>query len=143
MQKIISKNKDAFFNFELSDKVEAGISLKGWEVKSLRAGNGNLKGAFCSFKDGELYISNLHISQYMNVVGDETRPRKLLLHKSQLKKIKKYTETKGIAIVPVTIGWSSKGLVKVNIAIGKGKNKRDKRETIKKRDAERQVKKYY
>ena len=86
MQKIISKNKDAFFNFELSDKVEAGISLKGWEVKSLRAGNGNLKGSFCSFKDGELYISNLHISQYMNVVGDETRPRKLLLHKSQLKK---------------------------------------------------------
>ena len=143
MAKVISKNKDAFFNYEILDKFEAGIQLKGWEVKSIRAGKVNLKGAFCSFKGQELYLSNMHINLYMSVPGDETSPRKLLLHKTQLRKMKEASKVKGHSIVATTLKWNSKGLVKVDIAIGKGKSKTDKRQTIKKRDDERMSKKYY
>ena len=143
MAKVISKNKDAYFNYEMIDKYEAGIQLKGWEVKSIRAGKMNLKGAFCSFKNNELFISNMHVSLYMSTPGDETAPRKLLLHKSQLKKLKDGVKVKGFSIVPTVIKWSSKGLVKVDIALARGKNKIDKREVIKKRDQERNIKRYY
>ena len=143
MAKVISKNKDAFFSYEILDTFEAGIQLKSWEVKSIRAGKVNLKGAFCSFKGNELFISNMHINTYMNIPGDETSPRKLLLHKPQLNKLKNSIKIKGYSIVATTLKWSSKGLVKVDIGIGKGKSKVDKRETIKKRDAERSSKKYY
>ena len=143
MAKVISKNKDSFFNYEIMDIVEAGIQLSGWEVKSIRAGRVNLKGAFCTFIKNELYISNMNISQYMNIPGDETRPRKLLLHKSQIKKLKEGSSVKGFSIVPITLKWSSKGFVKVDIALGKGKSKIDKRQTIKKRDQERINKQYY
>lgn len=141
--KIISKNKDAFFNYELLDRFEAGIQLLGWEVKSIRSGHANLKGAFCSFQGDELFVSNLHISQYMNVIGDETRPRKLLLHKSQIKKLRDGTKTKGYTVVATSLRWSSKGLVKVDIALAKGKNMIDKRQTIKKRDLARESRNRY
>ena len=143
MAKVISKNKDAFFNYELIDRFEAGIELLGWEVKSIRSGKANLKGAFCSFRGGELFLSNLHISQYMSVLGDETRPRKLLLHKNQLKKLQQSVKVKGHSIVATTLKWSSKGYVKVDIWLGKGKNVKDKRLTIKKRDLERERRKFY
>ncbi|MCK5866997.1 MAG: SsrA-binding protein SmpB [Mycoplasmataceae bacterium] len=142
MAKVISKNKDAFFNFEILDRFEAGIELKGWEVKSIREGNVNLRGAFCSFRGTELFVSNMNISLYMNVPGDSTAPRKLLLHKQQLKKLREATKVKGHSIVATTLKWSSKGLVKLDIGIGKGKTKTDKRQTIKKRDSERINKKY-
>ena len=141
MAKVISKNKDAFFNFEIMDTFEAGIELKGWEVKSIRAGKVNLKGAFCSFKGNELYVSNMHISLYMNVPGDETAPRKLLLHKSQLKKMKEAVKVKGNSIVAKTLKWSAKGLVKLDVAIARGRNRQDKREVIKKRHFERRIRK--
>lgn len=137
MSKVISKNKDAFFNFELLEGFEAGIELKGWEVKSIRAGRVNLKGSFCTFKDGELFLSNMHINLYMNVPGDETSPRKLLLHKHQISKIRNALKQKGFSVVAKTLKWSSKGLVKVDIAIARGKTVHDKRVTIKKRDEER------
>lgn len=143
MAKVISKNKDGFFNYEMLDTFEAGIQLKGWEVKSIRAGKVNLKGAFCSFKGNELFISNMHVNLYMNVPGDETSPRKLLLHKSQLRKLKEGAKVKGYTIVPTVLKWSSKGLVKVDVSLGKGKSQIDKRQTIKERDAKRQVKKFY
>ncbi len=142
MAKVISKNKDAFFNYEILDRFEAGMELKGWEVKSIRAGNVVIKGAFCSFRAEELFVSNINISNYMSVKGDRTRPRKLLLHKNQLKKMKEATKVKGYSIVAITLKWSSKGLVKLDVAIAKGKNRADKRETIKKRDFERQRRKY-
>ena len=143
MAKVISKNKDAFFNYEILETFEAGIVLQGWEVKSIRNGSANLKGAFCSFVKGELYISNMHISKYMNVPGDETAPRKLLLHKSQIKKLHEGVKVKGNSIVATTLKWSKKGFVKVDISLGKGKTKVDKRQTIKERDMKRQVKSYY
>lgn len=143
MAKVISKNKEAFFNYEMLDTFEAGIQLKGWEVKSIREGKVNLKGAFCSFKGDELFVSNMHINLYMNVPGDETAPRKLLLHKSQLRKLKEGVKVKGHSIVATTLKWSSKGYVKLDVSLGRGKSKIDKRQTIKERDAERQVKKFY
>ena len=139
MAKVISKNKDAFFGFEIIDIFESGIQLSGWEIKSIREGKVNLKGAFCSFKGNELFISNMHVNVYMNVPGDETRPRKLLLHKSQLKKLKQWVRTKGNSIVATTLKWSKSGYVKVDVAMAKGKNKADKRQTIKKRDMERDL----
>ncbi|NQZ65731.1 MAG: SsrA-binding protein [Mycoplasmatales bacterium] len=143
MAKVISKNKDAFFNYAMLDNYEAGIELKGWEVKSIRAGNVNLRGSFCSFKGNELFLSNMHVNLYMNVSGDETAPRKLLLHKSQLKKLREGVKVKGRTIVAKTLKWSNKGLVKVDIALATGKTKIDKRRTIKERDLERINKKYY
>ena len=137
MAKVISKNKNAFFNYEVLQKFEAGIELVGWEVKSIRENKVNLKGSFCSWKANELYVNNMHISQYMNVEGDETRPRKLLLHKRELKKLLKDSVEKGITIVPLKLLWSNSGFVKIVISLAKGKNKSDKREVIKKRDFER------
>lgn len=143
MAKVISKNKDAFFNYKMLNSFEAGIQLKGWEVKSIRAGNVNLRGAFCSFKGDELFLSNMHINLYMSVSGDETAPRKLLLHKSQIKKLREGVKVKGHSIVAKTLKWSSKGFVKVDIALASGKSKVDKRQTIKERDQKRITKKYY
>ena len=141
MAKIISKNKNANFNYELLNKYEAGVELLGWEIKSIRLGKVNIKSSFCSFRNNELFVSNIHIDNYMNVLGDKTRPRKLLLHKNQLKKLKEKIKVKGIAIIPIALKWSSKGYVKIDIALGKGKSKIDKREAIKKRDTEREIKK--
>ncbi len=143
MAKLIAKNKDAYFNFELEEFFESGVQLKGWEVKSIRASRVTLNNAFCAFKNNELYVSGMHISQYMNLPGDETQPRKLLLHEKELNKIREYTRVKGQAVVAASLKWSSKGLVKLDIALGKGKTKYDKREVIKKRDTERMLKSGY
>lgn len=143
MAKVIAKNKEAHFNYELLDIYEAGLQLAGWEVKSIRAGKVQLKNSFVSFIKGEAFISNMHVNQYMHVPGDETRPRKLLLHKSELKKLREGVKVKGYSIVPTTLKFSSKGYIKVDVALGRGKSKIDKRETIKKRDTERKLKSYY
>lgn len=142
MAKIIAKNKEARYQYELLKKYEAGLQLFGWEVKSIRAGKVQLKNAFISFRQGEAYLSNMHVALYMSVSGDETRPRKLLLHKAELKKLKDSVKPKGNAIVPIALKWSSRNHIKVDIALARGKSKIDKRETIKKRDQERLVKKF-
>ncbi len=143
MAKVIAKNKDAHYSYELADRIEAGLELKGWEVKSIRQGNVSLRGAFVNFKDGEAYLMGMSVSQYMAVPGDELRNRKLLLHKHQLKKLQTGISQKGMSIVAVTLKWSNRGLVKVDIALAKGKSKIDKRETIKQRDISRKIKKQY
>lgn len=142
MTKVIVKNKDAFFNYELLNKYEAGLILLGWEIKSIRAGKVQLKGAFVSFKENEAYVSNMNISNYMNVSGDESAPRKLLLHRSQIKKLEEGVKIKGMTVVPTTLKLSSKGYAKLDIALARGKSKIDKRQIIKKRDIERNLKKY-
>ena len=143
MAKIIVKNRQARYNYELLDTFEAGIQLAGWEVKSIRAGRVQLKNAFVSFMDGEAYLSNMHVNLYMDNPGDETRPRKLLLHKSQIKKLREGVKVKGMAVVPTVLKWSKSGYVKVDVSLAKGKSVVDKRETIKKRDVERNIKKFY
>ncbi|TCG11168.1 SsrA-binding protein SmpB [Mycoplasma todarodis] len=143
MAKVIAKNKDAHYSYELSERIEAGIELMGWEVKSIRAGKVSLRGAFVNFTDDEAYLMGMNISQYMAVPGDELRSRKLLLHKHQLKKLQNGVKTKGMSIVATTLKWSNNGYVKVDVALGKGKSRIDKRETIKERDISRKIKKQY
>lgn len=134
--KIIAKNKKAFFNYEILDKYHCGISLLGWEVKSIRNNKVNLANSFCYFKNNELFISNMHISPYMLLKCDENRSRKLLLKKSELKKIQSLKDTKSIAIIPLNIYWD-RSFVKVTIGIAKGRKKHDKRIYIKERDSKK------
>ncbi|CAM9101501.1 SsrA-binding protein SmpB [Mycoplasma marinum] len=143
MAKVIAKNKDAHYSYELVERIESGLELQGWEVKSIRAGKVSLRGAFVNFKDDEAYLMGMQISQYMAVQGDELRNRKLLLHKHQLKKLKQGVSQKGMSIVAVTLKWSNGGYVKVDISLARGKSKVDKRDTIKQRDISRKIKKQY
>ncbi|MGO4988698.1 MAG: SsrA-binding protein SmpB [Gallicola sp.] len=140
-RKIIANNKKARHEYFLEEIIEAGIVLKGTEVKSIRQGKVSVKEAFCHIENGELFIDNMHISPYkegnqFNV--DPIRRRKLLVHKKQIHKLIGQTKEKGYTIVPVQI-YLSKGKVKVEIALAKGKKLYDKRESIAKRDSERRM----
>ena len=135
-------NKRAGFEYHLIEKFEAGIVLTGSEIKSIRQGQVNIGDAYCYFKDGELFIKNMHISAYKN--GDfihhhPVRDRKLLLHKNELKKLHISVKEDGFTIVPVRLYINQKGFAKIEIAIAKGKKNYDKRESIKKRDIEREL----
>lgn len=136
--KQIAKNKVVNYDYQIDWQLTAGVSLLGWEVKSIRAGNVNLKSSFCYFKDGELFVSNIHVGQYMNVPGDLTRSRKLLLTKAELHKLFNLKEKERISIIPQIIGWQN-GKIKIVLGIGKGKTKYDKRQTIKERDKKRKI----
>ena len=140
-RKIIENNKKARYEYFLEDPIEAGIVLKGTEVKSIREGRVSLKESFCLIEKGELFIHNMHISPYkqgnqFNV--DPIRTRKLLLHKREINKLIGKTKEKGYTIVPLKI-YLVNGLIKVEIALGKGKKLYDKRETIAKRESERRM----
>jgi SsrA-binding protein len=142
MSKVSIVNKKASFNFHLEQRFTAGIVLTGTEVKSIRANNASISEAYCVFQKGELFILNMHIALwkfggYSN--HDPLRGRKLLLNKRELKKLKVGMETQGNTIVPVKVFLSEKGLVKVDIALAKGKKTVDKREDIKKKDTEREL----
>lgn len=135
-------NKKASFNFHLEQRFTAGMVLTGTEVKSIRANNASISEAYCVFQKGELFILNMHIALwkfggYSN--HDPLRGRKLLLNKRELKKLKVGMETQGNTIVPVKVFLSENGLVKVDIALAKGKKTVDKREDIKKKDTEREL----
>ncbi len=138
------KNKKAYFNYFISDELEAGIALTGTEIKSIRNGSVSIKESYIRIKNGEAFIINMHIAKYEegNIFNhDETRERKLLLHKKEIRKLKEELDKDGISILPLKI-YLKKNLVKVLIGTGKGKKLYDKKETIKKRDIEREVKKY-
>ena len=137
---IYIKNKKAYFNFEILDTLSAGIVLQGTEVKSVKKSNLSFNDAYCYFKDEELFIKNLHISQYeFGESHDPIRDRKLLLNKKELKKLKTSIAEKGYTVVPISIFVNETGLVKVNIALARGKKKYDKRDALKKRDDEREM----
>ena len=139
--KINIQNKRASFDYEWIEKYTAGIVLSGAEVKSLQNGSGRITEAFCSFYGSELYLINSHIHLYDNCSAfskyDEIRERKLLLNKSELKRLQKAVSQKGLTIIPIRLYRNDKGLIKVDIALAKGKHDYDKRESIKKRDIER------
>lgn len=139
--KIIAKNKFARSDYEIIDQYEAGMELKGWEVKSIRKQNVNLKNSFCSFKNHELFISNLHIASWMLEKNDELRARKLLLHKNQLLRIKSKSEQQRLVIIPLAIGWSN-GKIKIEIALAKARNKIDKRQAIKEQEIKKRLRNY-
>ena len=139
--KLIAKNKFARSDYEIIDEYEAGIALQGWEVKSIRNQNVNLKNSFCSFKNHELFVSNLHISSWMLEKNDELRSRKLLLHKNQLLRIQTKVNQQRLVIIPLMIGWSN-GKIKLLIALAKARNKVDKRQAIKELETKKYLNKH-
>ena len=140
--KIDIKNRKAHFGYFLETHFEAGIKLKGTEIKSIRNGQVNLKDSFCYFRKGELFVKNMHISEYKygnQNNHDPERPRKLLLKRSELKKIEKKVKERGYTIVPTRIYINERGLAKIEIAMARGKKNFDKRESIKRKDIKRDM----
>jgi SsrA-binding protein len=139
------KNRSAFHDYFIEDKYVAGLVLAGTEVKSLREGRASFNDAYCFFHKGELWIKSLHISEYhFGTINNHiaVRERKLLLNKKELRKLEAKLKEKGYSIVPLRIFFTDKGLAKLEIGLGKGKKLYDKRETIKQRDTEREIKRY-
>lgn len=139
--KTITKNKKAYFEYFVIESYEAGIELSGTEVKSLRAGGVNLKEAWCSIDDGELFIKQMHISPYEkgNIFNKPSmRNRKLLMHKKEIMKLLGTVKQEGYALVPLSVYFKG-SLVKVQVGLCKGKKNYDKRETAAKRDAKRTI----
>ena len=134
-------NRKAKYNYHIFDTVEAGIVLTGTEIKSLRLGKANIRDSYVRVKNNEMYIINMHISSYDNgniFNHDETRERKLLLHKKEILKFRDKTRLEGYTIVPLKV-YLVRGRAKVLIGLAKGKKNYDKREDIKKRDIERSI----
>jgi SsrA-binding protein len=139
------RNRSAFHEYFIEDRYVAGIALAGTEVKSLRAGKASFNDSYCYFHRGELFIKSLHISEYAYGTINNHEPlqeRKLLLTKRELKKLESKMTEKGYSIIPLRIFFNEKNIAKVEIGLGKGKKLHDKRETIKKRDTEREIKRY-
>ena len=143
--KLVSNNKKAYFDYFIEDKYEAGISLHGTEVKSLRLGKCSIKEAFIRIEKGEVYVYNMHISPYEkgNIFNkDPLRPKKLLLHKSEINKIAGSLATKGYTLVPLQVYFKG-SLVKVEIGLARGKKLYDKRQDIAKKDQRREAEKNF
>ncbi len=140
--RIIATNKKAYHNYEIFDSYEAGISLLGSEVKSIREGKVSLKEGYAEIKGGEVYLLNCNISPYApaNRFNHEPqRDRKLLLHRRQIKRLIGKTKEKGFTLVPTKVLINDKGKIKVEIALAKGKRAYQKKEAIKERDLEREL----
>lgn len=138
MDKTAVSNRQARFNYHILESIEAGIELKGTEVKSLREGKASLSDSFARMEDGELFLYNCHISPYEfgNIANVEPlRPRKLLLHKNQITRLAGTVAQKGMTLIPLKIYFKN-GLAKVELALAKGKLLYDKRETIKRRESD-------
>jgi SsrA-binding protein len=139
------RNRQAYYDYFIEDKYDAGMVLTGTEVKSLRAGRASFNDSYCYFHRGEMWIKSLHIAEYSHGTSsnhDPLRERKLLLNKKELRKIESKIKEKGITVVPLRIFFSDKGIAKMELGLGKGKKQYDKRETIKQRDNEREMKKF-
>ncbi len=133
-------NRKARFNYFIKDEIECGIALVGTEIKSIRLGNANINDAYARIKNNEVYLTNMLISKFEqgNIFNhDERRERKLLLHKSEIRKLIKEVELEGVTLVPLKI-YLVRNKVKVLLGISKGKKQYDKRQTMKERDLERE-----
>jgi SsrA-binding protein len=139
-------NRKAYHEYFFEAKYIAGMVLSGTEIKSLRAGKASFNDSYCFFHKGELFVKSLHISEYAFGTYTNHEPlqeRKLLLTKRELKKLENKTKEKGYSIIPLRIFLSEKGLAKMEIGLGKGKKTYDKRNTIKERESDRDVKRKY
>jgi len=140
--KIIANNKKAFHEYFIEDKFEAGMELFGWEVKSARAAEVNLLDSFVWFKDGECFLKNAHFSPYkQGVVAEQnpTRDRKLLLRRTQIDKLNASVKAKGYTCVVTKMYLNSRGLVKAEVALAKGKHTYDKKQVLKEKDLKREA----
>lgn len=141
-QRNITVNKKAFHDYEIIDKYEAGMVLMGSEVKSLREGKINLKDSYVEIKALEAFLVNSHIAPYSNASYNNHEPereRKLLLHRQELLKLDRKVKTRGVTIVPLRMYFTKKGIVKIEIALAKGKREYEKKQKIKDRDIKREV----
>jgi len=136
------RNRQASFEFELLDKYVAGLVLRGTEIKSIREGKVNLQDGFCYFNDGELYVRGINITPYAQGTHynhEAQRERKLLLKRLEIKKLERKVEEKGLTLVPVRLFINDRGFAKLEIALARGKKMHDKRDSIKERDAKRDL----
>lgn len=142
--KVIVQNKKALFDYEILDRIEAGIVLSGDEVKSLRGGKASLAGAFATIHQGELYLINCHITPYSQAYRkneeEATRRRKLLLHRRELTRLVGDISKKGVTIVPLKLYFNSRNIAKVELGIAKHKKAAGKKQVLKERDIERETK---
>jgi SsrA-binding protein len=141
-QKVVAKNRKAYHDYFIEEKFETGIVLKGTEVKSLREGRVNLQDSYASVHGNEIILHHCHISPYShgNLMNhDPIRARKLLLHRKEINKLISKTQQKGLTLVPLRIYFSKRGHAKVEIGLAKGKKQYDRRESIKTREAGREV----
>ena len=140
--KTIAQSRQAHHEYFILDQFEAGIELVGTEVKSIRQGRVNLKDAYCSIDRGELFLNAMHVSPYEQgnrFNAEPVRPRKLLLHKREIRKLIGYTTLKGLTLVPLRMYINDRGRAKVELAVARGKKEYDKRHDIAKRDADRRM----
>lgn len=136
------KNKRAFFDFEILEKYVAGIQLAGTEIKSIRMGKASLVDAYCFFLRNELWVKGMNISEYFYGTYNNHQPvreRKLLLQRKELYKLERKTKESGLTIVPLRLFINERGLAKMELALAKGKKQHDKRETLKQKDARREM----
>jgi SsrA-binding protein len=139
------KNRSAFFEYYIEDKFTAGIALLGTEVKSLREGKASFNDSYCLIHKGEVWLKSFHIAEYSHGTVNNHEPlrdRKLLLTKREIKKLEGKMKEKGYTVVPLRLYFNDKNLAKVEIGLGKGKKLHDKRESIKQRDTEREMRRY-
>src|SRR4030042_6335345 len=138
----LALNKRASFDYDISDKYEAGIVLRGYEVKSVKTGHISLKGSFVTVKQNELYLTNANIPLYKHAGEvknyDPSQPRKLLLHKAEIRTLIGKSRAQGLTLVPIRV-YTVRGLLKLEFGVGKGRKKHDKREVIKKRESKRKI----
>jgi SsrA-binding protein len=139
-------NRKAYFNYEVIERFEAGIELLGFEVKSIRAGMANLSGSFCIVRGGEVYLMSMHITPYQAkntpLEYSPDRNRKLLLNKKEIKELGDADKSKGLTLIPLSL-YSKGRTIKLELGIARGKKLHDKRESIKKRDTEREMRREY
>jgi len=144
MSKLITKNKRAFFEYQILEQLTAGIQLKGSEVKSIRANNVNMSESYCLIADGDIFIKNMHVSEHkqggQHNNHEPLRDRKLLLKKKEITGLHDKVKQKGLTIVPLSIILSDTGFIKLEIGLAKGKNHYDKKASIKEKDIERDLK---
>ena len=141
-EKAVATNRKAYHDYFIEEKFEAGIMLQGTEVKSLREGRVNLQDSYASVKDSEVFLHHCHISPYShgNIMNHEPlRTRKLLLHRKEINKLLGKTQQQGLTLIPLRIYFSKRGLAKVELGLAKGKKQHDRRETIKTREASREM----
>jgi len=146
MSKVQLKNRSAYYDYAIEDKFIAGLVLSGTEIKSIRASRVSFNDAFCYFSHGELYVKSLHISAYTHGTfynHDPLRERKLLLTKKELRKLDLKIREKGYSIIPLFIFISDKGYAKMEIGLGKGKKVHDKRDSIRERENDREMRRGY
>ncbi|NLZ16832.1 MAG: SsrA-binding protein SmpB [Desulfobulbaceae bacterium] len=141
-RKVVSTNKKAFHDYYVDETLEAGMVLTGPEVKSLRAGKANLRDGYAQLKNGEVFLYNVHISPYnyaTNIQQDPLRPRKLLLHRREIRKLIGKLHEKGVALIPLKIYFIGSGKAKVELGLAHGKKLYDKRAALKEKESNRDI----